>query len=1437
MTTGVMEGIAIIGWSGRFPGADDIEQLWANLRRGTESISFFTRDELLAAGVDPALLANPHYVPAAAVLDDIESFDAAFFGYNPREAEVMDPQQRIFLETAWSALEHAAYEPRLFGGRIGVYAGAGMNTYLLNNLMTHPDLLERIGPYQAVIGSDKDFLATRVSYKLNLRGPSVTVQTACSTSLVAVAMACQSLMNAECDMALAGGVTIRVPQRSGYLYQEEGILSPDGHCRPFDAQARGTVPGSGVAVVVLKRLADGIADGDTIHAVIRGWAINNDGSQKAGYTAPSVEGQSEAIVEAMALAGIEPEAIGYVEAHGTGTPLGDPIEIAALTRAYRSRTQKQSFCAIGSVKSNFGHLDGAAGATGLIKAALAAQKGEIPPSLHFQIPNPEIRLESSPFYINGSLRPWRREGAPRRAAVSSFGIGGTNAHVVLEEPPAPVESDLAPSHALIVLSAKTETALDRLTERLGESLQRNPEASLQDIGFTLQVGRASFDHRRFFVWSDTAEALQDLQSGVRGRSALVPETRPPLAFLFPGQGAQYAAMGADLYQALPIFREEMDRCLEILTRLGVDLRPVLFPAAGEMARAHQQLEQTALTQPALFATEYALAKLWIALGIQPEAMLGHSVGEYVAACLSGVFSLEDALRLIAIRGRLIQQVAPGAMLGVPLPESEVTSILSDSLSIAAVNAPALCTVSGPTEEVEKLERHLDSRAVTTRRLHTSHAFHSSMMDGVLGLFREELARTTLRAPRIPFVSNVTGTWITAEEARDTEYWVSHVRRPVRFADGVATLLENPKRLLLEVGPGQSLGSLARQQSSGRGRAVVSSMRHPQEDTSDLKIFLHGVGSLWLNGVVPDWPTLHRSYRRRRVPLPTYPFERVRYWIEPEREARPRRRAIYKRPDIREWFYTPSWRRTAPVVDTKGARAPRYPVITDPADLETLSEVPATLVFVAGSRGVEKLLALIGGLAHRARGAAVQLAVVTTGLRDVIGTEEIESEEAAIFGLCKVISQEYPNIHCRSFDLEHGDEREMELVFHEVAASGREPVLAFRGGHRWAPSFEPLPLDAPDGDAVSARHVLITGAAGRFGLAAAEHFARTRQAALTLVDLRTPDPEKVAEIETLARGLIVAQADVVDRTTMERVLDEARSRFGPIDIVIHAAGVIDDGDYRTLGEVTPAEFQRHLVPKLGGVRVLDELLRDTKPRICVITSSLASVLGGITLAPLAAADAAVDAFAQHARDLPWMCINFEAWQQVANTETPVGRQQSDLMLSMPEALDALERAIAIAGLSQVVVSTGDLDARLAQWSNVLDKAATVRTAAAPRSHSFRPPTTPIETRAATVWQEALGVEAIGLDDDFFELGGNSLVGLQILSRLRGEFQVDLPLRTFFEARTVEGMARAIEAERSLDAGELAKMEAILDEIESLSNEEIEARLGDDAAGRPEDVEAR
>jgi phthiocerol/phenolphthiocerol synthesis type-I polyketide synthase E len=1074
--------IAIIGMAGRFPGAPDLDSFWRNLREGVETIRFFTADELTAAGVHPELLRRPNYVPAVPRLDDVESFDAHFFGFSAREAELLDPQHRLFLECSWQALEDSGYAAEKHGKGIGVYAGSSVNSYL-TNLRGSLSQADSAGRLQTLLGNDKDYLATRVSYKLGLEGPSLAVQTACSTSLVAVHLACQGLLSGECDLALAGGVSVRVPQKNGYLYAEGEIFSPDGHCRTFDAAARGTVFGSGVGVVVLKRLAEAVRDGDHVRAVIKGSAVNNDGAVKVGYTAPRAETQARVIRAAQQAAGVDAAAISYVEAHGTATPLGDPIEVAALRKAFGAAGGKRSFCALGSVKTNLGHLETAAGIAGLIKTVLALEHRELPPSLHFNEANPAIDFAGSPFYVNVRLAGWPAGDGPRRAGVSSFGIGGTNAHVVLEEAPDPSPASPSRSWQLLLLSAKTPAALAGVGRNLSRHLQGCAEGELPDVAFSLHAGRRDFEHRQIVVCEDAARAALALAGGDPGRieAATVTPAERPLAFLFPGQGAQYAGMTRALYREEPVFREQIDLCAErLLPHLGLDLRTVLYPAPDRMEEAALRLQETALTQPALFAVEHALAKLWMSWGFQPGGMLGHSLGEYVAACLAGVFSLDDALALVAARGRLMQELPPGAMTSVPLAEEELRPLLDRDLAIAAVNGPALCVVSGVTTAITALEGDLRERGFECRRLRTSHAFHSRMMDPVLEAFSRKVRKVRLSPPRLPFLSNLSGTWITAEEAADPDYWVRHLRRTVRFADGLTRLFEETAGILLEVGPGTTLATLARRHPGRTRQLVLSSLPQESGSQDELPCLLTAVGRLWLAGLPLDADLFYARESRRRVPLPAYPFERERYWIDPQPAAAAVSAPLAERADPADWLYLPTWKRapwlsrplraaappggwlilrdesdetglagalTARLIaegaDVVTAQAGAAFARTDsgyvvrphsPEDYEAMlaalhaaGRSPARIVHLwnvaaaldaghAVERSFFSLLYLAQALGRLRRDSPLTIAVVSRGAQEVTGEEALEPEKATLLGPCRVIPQEMEGIDCRSIDL-------------------------------------------------------------------------------------------------------------------------------------------------------------------------------------------------------------------------------------------------------------------------------------------------------------------------------------------------------------------------------------------------------------------------------------
>lgn len=881
--------VAVIGMVGRFPGARDLHQLWRNLLDDVESITRFTPEEL-AEGVDEETRNDPNYVPCRGIVDDADKFDNAFFGIGPQEAKVMDPQQRVFLEMAWHALEDAGHDPSRFKGMIGVYAGVGDNHYYYNNVLCHPALVKTVGKLIVGYGNEKDYIATRVSYQLDLTGPSVSATTGCSTSLLSIDNACKALNAFECDMALAGGVDIMVPQKSGQIHQAGGPFTSDGHCRPFDAEASGTMFSDGAGIVVLRRLEEALADGDHIYAVVLGSAKNNDGAQKVSFLAPSVEGQARVIAMAQAQANVQADSIGYVEAHGTGTPLGDPIELEALTKAFRASTDREQFCKIGSIKGHIGHPTIASGIAGFIKVALALENEEIPGTLHFKTPNPRFDLARSPFEVVARRTPWPRTTTPRRGAVSSFGFGGTNVHAILEEAPPAAPSGPARAQQLLPLSAKTPAALERLRHQLADWLAQHPQTTLADVAYTLQVGRKPLACRDTVVAASVDEAVARLNA-IRSAPTGLQTLQPAVVFMFPGQGAQYANMGRELYHGEPEFRHWVDRCCELFRpHLTRDLRDLLLPPPGQEDEANALLTDTGHTQPAMFTIELALARWWMSLGVTPAAVLGHSVGEFVGAHLAGVFTLEQVIPLVALRARLIRELPRGAMLSVRCSAAALEDRLSDEVQLAAANGPELCVLAGPQEAIAACAQQLEAQGIASRQLQTSHAFHSAMMAPAVEAFRTALQSMDFGAPAIPFMSTSLGAWAERAEDLGADYWAQHIRRPVLFEQAVGRLLGelDPATVFLEVGPRDVLTTLTRLQAQGpRKQRVLASLGDAAgEPDKDLAAMTATVGRLWTQGVDIDWTAYHRGPPRRRIPLPGYPFERRSHWLPPLRRDIP-----------------------------------------------------------------------------------------------------------------------------------------------------------------------------------------------------------------------------------------------------------------------------------------------------------------------------------------------------------------------------------------------------------------------------------------------------------------------------------------------------------------------------------------------------------------------
>lgn len=1516
--------IAVVGMDCRFPGSPDLESFWRTLLDARPAVTFFTDEQLRERGVAAASLADPRYVKAGNLIADVDLFDAEFFGISPREAELMDPQHRVLLEVAWTTLERAACDPSRFDGLIGVYAGASASTYLMVNLASHSGLVEPAGSQRLMLGNLGDFLATRLSYKLGLEGPSLTVQSACSTSLVAVTLACQALTSFQCDLALAGGVAIDVLKDRGYQFEEDGLFSPDGYCRSFDMQAQGTVGGNGAGMVALRRMYDAVRDGDHIHAVIKGSAVNNDGSRRAGFTAPSAATQAALISTALASAEVEPGSIGFVEGHGTATVLGDPIEVAALNAAFGLPDRPASI-ALGSVKASIGHLDAAAGIAGLIKAVLAVEHGQVPATAHFQKPNPRIQFGRGPFFVNDATIDWPVAGGPRRAGVSSFGLGGTNAHVVLEQAPSISRQDRQPADELFLLSAKTAAALDAASDSLAAHLRTHPDLSAADVARTLREGRRQFSHRRILVAKTTATALDALEARTDGRllSAIAAgRADRPVAFMFTGFGDQYPGMASQLYQDEPVFRAEFEVCAAIAERfLGAELRPVLFsdredrPSSGVDFRAMVQppersdhpIHQPSYGYAALFCVEYALVGLWRSWGMTPAALIGHSLGELVAATVAGVYPLEDAVRLAIARARLIEQQPDGAMLAVPLAEQAAARYLTADVCLAAVSGPATTVLSGPVPAMAELASRLTADKIAFRPLAGRSGFHSALMEPVVAAYRDLLDGVSLEPPQIPLISNTSGTWLRPDEAVSRDYWARHMRRPVRLADGIAELLALPGIVMIEIGPGRSLCTAALQHPASRtlaDRVVVPSLPDAYDGDSDRACALRSLGRLWLTGAQVRWdglaerPEAGAELGALRVPLPGYAFQRRSYWISPASPSPGLAPADHRNPAAK-WLWAPSWRRL-PELGTEGCPSGgRWLIFADqsglaaqcaarlrargaavttvragtswrqlgPADYELDPADPSHYVLLvaelrasgglAGCRvlhcwaadgtpepesartdtalvdtdraDTDRLLALsFHSLISFLRAAERDLLsgdhlwhVVTTGACAVTGDEVLVPSSAAVSGLCRVIAQEYPNLKIGLLDVaragESGSADLADRVLAEIGSAWRASTIALRS-HRWEAGYEPVavPADATPRLRQEGTY-LLTGGLGRIGLVLADYLARTVRARLVLVgrtglpprsDWNNPAlPDQVrgvisaiGALEDAGAEVLVIAADVSDHEQARAAVTQAEAVFGHLDGVVHCAGTTGSAAHRVLTEVGPDEVDWHFGPKIHGVSALLAALAGRRPDFVILCSSVAAILGGLGFAAYAAANAYLDAFAH--RHAGWTSVNWEAWRfgdeaaaGAAGSESAgAGAAIQELAISPQEGQAIFGQILAAPAMPQLIVSTSDLGVRLRRWADPLQagtETAMVRHARPLLSNPYVEPDTETEHVIADLWAELLGVDEVGVHDNFFEMGGSSLLGLQIVHRLRSDFQLAVPLTVVYEGPTVRTLAALVD----------------------------------------------
>lgn len=1491
--------IAVIGMALKFPGANNPEEFWENLKSGKENIKFFSEEELDALKVDAATRRKPAFVNSGGgMIDNKEYFDADFFGYTPEEAILMDPQTRLFHEVTWQALEDSGYAVDNYDGRIGLYAGSS-NSFHWEALTELSGSSQEMGRFAAMQLSSKDFLTSKISYKLNLKGPSVPVQTACSTSLVAIHLASRSLLLGECDIALAGGVTLTPHTQNGYIHQEGMILSKDGHCRSFDADATGTNAANGAGVVVLKSLKKAIADNDHVYAVIKGSAINNDGDRKTGYTAPSVKGQVEVIRSAINFARVDANTIQYIECHGTGTTLGDPIELEALSQAYQGFSSHA--CAIGCVKSNMGHLDSAAGVAGFIKTVLSLKNKVLVPSINFEKPNPKFSWDKSPFYVSTELKTWDIHNDKRRAAVSAFGIGGTNAHMILEEAPEIAETPCTNNrYELIVTSAKSKLSLEVNAQKLYDFINNENPSKIQDIAYTQLIGKKRFPYRRFII-AKTSVPLALTVSSPDCKTFHDQTTDPNIIFLFPGGGAQYVNMGKDLYEQLPYYKAVVDEGLKHLESLSqLSYRNYLMSTTNTGKDA---LEDTEIALPLLFIVEYALAKQLEYWELAPKAMIGHSLGEYVAACLAGVFTYENALKIVLTRGRLMKKVEEGLMLSVSASLQEIEPFLHKGISISAENGPTNCVLGSTRENILKAKETLDEKGIEAKIVNIAVASHSSMMEPVLNEFRAELQKVSFNKPQVNYISNVTGSWIGSETV-DAEYWVDHLRNTVKFSHGIEEVLSKYDNcVFVEVGPSNILSNIVKAYAGDNTFKTVSLLRHPSEAVDDDLYMVSKLGELWLYGCDMNWSRFFDK-DRRRVSLPTYHFDQKRYWIDRDlgELASSQNDQLVKNPDKEGWFYLPTWKRgqsnTSKTLETEtiylligelgtpmenivhellnrnvkaitvisgseyACLAENSYTVCDgqPDDFESLftdlgsKEIqPRKIVFISSdvkydgvlnyssiyqgqSYGFYKLVGLVKALLNTGYTEKLEIDVITHGLHKVLGSEQPNIAYATLVGVLKSITQEIPGFACRNIDVISPDildaswACEVQLV-NEIMSPLEDSVVALRNNKRWLPHYEPLKLkDAMVNSFKANGTYLITGGLGRIGFTLIEHLARVYKPNLIITgktelpesgswddEYSDEDKNKIDKLRLLSSygaTVLYRSVDICDEQGMKELVDECLERFSGIDGIIHSTAVTNLDGFQTISELTSEVSEAHFYSKIYGLVNLSAVLEGVDYDFCLLMSSISSTLGGLGFGPYAAANTFMDLFAEYAASSTgkqWLSVGWDGWEYWEDRDKPaLEESEGAFKMSLDEGPLAVVDIVNSGATGAVVHSLADLYKRIDKWIkfNNQESVDAIEPATSTYSRpelltSYMAPVTECQKTLIEIWCKFFRYDKVGINDNFFDLGGNSLKGISLISIIQKKLNVRIPVKEFFTRGTVARLAEYISGCATEDYSGIAK----------------------------------